>query len=156
MAGKKKKSKAKKVAKPVKAKAKPKAKAKAAKPKRRIVSRKTFAARAKMLGVVCIKANGEAAVVKRFTKDVRDAADKGEIVALLLKGPRLYRNGEFTAVKSAKSEVFLGLVPEDAPVAPAPSTAPVVEESAVPLDEAAPAPYSNGRADAPEQAAAAG
>lgn len=160
--GKKKKAKAKKPVK--KTKAAPKAKVKAkGKTKRKIVPKKNFAARAKMLGVLCIKPNGESALVKRFTKEVRDSADQGLITAILLKGPRIYSAGQFQSVKSIEASAlfpFLGIEAKVTAPAPVPAATPIeaVVESPVsaPVDaspeavaEADAETYANGHDPSP-------
>jgi hypothetical protein len=80
------------------------------KPRRAIIPRKKFQARAKMLGVLCLAdgpvANGiktvQFCIVKRFTEEVREAVAKKQIIAFPLNGNKIYTaNGE--AVIPAKT-----------------------------------------------------
>ena len=88
-----------------KAKAKSKSRTKSKiKAKRRVV-----AARTPMAGVLCINVPaGTACVVKRLTAEVKAAADRGDIVAITLKGHHVLLGGCGTIVaKPAKFEDFI-------------------------------------------------
>lgn len=90
-------------------------KAKAKKKRRAIIPKSKFAARAKMLGVLCIKTNGmalEAVVVKRLTSEVKAAADAGTIIAITLKGGHVMQHGQVITAKEGRFDTFInnGLV----------------------------------------------
>jgi hypothetical protein len=122
-------------------KKKVKAKTRKTKAKRKIVPKKSFSARAPMAGVLCIKLDkaghprNEACVVKRFTSDVQDAADRGEIIAIVLKGNHVATSGNQIAAKPAKFDEFMG----KGKVQDKPAPAKLVEEDTTPVET-----YSNG------------